>query len=163
MVPLRHLSIGYRDMTKRLTLAFMANSVVRTLLTAFALHIPPATANSSSIRTVVCDIRDLDDLVSDPLSHAGKMFCGEVFIADFGDSVLIFRDLNDLPPSMDLNFLAYDDRVIQELSESPQMYYIEALIDPHPLRECFEAPPENACFPYRRPITFYVYSATRIR
>jgi hypothetical protein len=102
--------------------------------------------------------------MSDPVAHAGNIFCGEVYAVERSRIVYVLALPIEPSPLSDPALLVTTRTIgrLQELSSVPQRYYIEARIDPQ--QECFDAPMDGEeCSPFRRPVFLHVRAARRIR
>jgi hypothetical protein len=107
-------------------------------------------------------VRQIDEVVRDPVAHVGEIFCGDVFAVEYGRGARILSRPDEIPPTMDLALLVSSNTrpLLSGLATVPQRYYIEARVDP--MLQCF-APSESGedCSPYRRPVLFHISSARR--
>ena len=121
-----------------------------------------ACATAPSRRDDGCTVHSIDEVVSNAVALAGKMFCGDVSAVEYGRTARILNAEGQIPPSSDLAMLVSSKtRVfLVGLSATPERFYIEARLDP--MIECF-APSASGedCSPYRRPIVFHIRSAHR--
>jgi hypothetical protein len=79
-----------------------------------------------------CAVAGIDEVARDPMAHAGERFCGEVFAVEYGRSAHFLRSSAEAPPSLDLALLVTTRtrRLLTALSVKPQLFYVEAHIDP---------------------------------
>lgn len=108
-----------------------------------------------------CEVSDLNAVFRNPVSYAGRKFCGEVLGIPQGPSITFF------PPGYDHSSRFYDvamflsdRRVIGRLrlsQTSPFRAHVEGRI--RPVEECFSAEAAQGqieCTPIRRPIILEV-------
>jgi len=122
-----------------------------------------ACAAVSPMSTSRCDVADMNEVLGDPLAHAGRVYCGDVFAVEYGQTARLLGRAEDMPPSNDVALLVTTRtrRALEGLSPSPQRFYVEALIDPQ--RPCFiPSGSGEECVPYRRPISVHIRTARRI-
>jgi hypothetical protein len=114
-----------------------------------------------------CAVTSLDQVLADPLNHAGQLFCGRAVAIRPARSRITW-----LIRSADAQ-VSYDETAIVvatagldaliDFSGNPTAYYIEAKIDP--MEECF--PPLSSdngetCLPLARPVFFHVTRAKKV-
>lgn len=130
------------------------------ILLAGACFLCAAVACRSTGETSRCMVRQIEEVVRNPLNYAGRVFCGEVFAVRYGATARILSSPSETPPSIDLAMVVTSRtrHMLVGLSEEPQRFYIEARVDPQ--TDCFVAR-EGAerCFPYRRPVFMHVVSS----
>lgn len=110
-----------------------------------------------------CGVASIETLAQNPLLFNGQVFCGRVFVVEYGRTVRILRHATEMPPSRDLTFLVAMDTAdkLAGLSQSPILYHLEARIDVQ--SECFSGAPEDEeCVPYRRPVFMHILRAHRL-
>ena len=133
------------------------------IFAVFGLFVTGACATTSPGASSECAVRQIDEVVRDPVGHSGKMFCGNVFAVEYGRTARILSPPNEMPPTNDLALLVASNTRsrLMGLSSVPQRFYVEARIDP--MLECF-SPSESGeeCSPYRRPVVFHISSARRL-
>lgn len=138
---------------------------VRKLLTLAVLFLPfTALSFAAPARYHThCGVESIETLAQNPLRFNGQVFCGRVFVVEYGRTVRILRHEREMPPSRDLTFLVAMDtaRRLSGLSQSPILYHLEARIDVQ--SECFSGAPEDEeCVPYRRPVFMHILRAHRL-
>jgi hypothetical protein len=112
--------------------------------------------------TSQCSSASLKDIEQDPIRFAGTTYCGPAFIRRFDRSTVIVSR-PDKEPNLDLIMIVTRDRgLLADVTNTPRKYEIRATVDV--MRECFVAAndpdPSRRCIPFRRPIDFYVTSAS---
>ena len=123
-----------------------------------------ACASSRATQSEQCQVRQIAEVLSNPVEHAGEMFCGHAYAAVYGRSARILEDADDVPPSSDLAMVVTTRTrsLLGRLSTTPQEYYIEARVDP--MLACFVPSGSGEdCVPYCRPITMHLLAARKLQ
>lgn len=111
-----------------------------------------------------CDVHSLAIVAENPMPFQNKIFCGEAFVRIYRGTMRI-TPTSDEEPSYDITFLVPADgrRWLENINDVPQLFFIRARIDPQ--AECFrqrtDAPDEEGCLPFRRPVDLHITSARR--
>lgn len=109
-----------------------------------------------------CEVTQIEEVASDPLAHAGHVFCGIVYAVQEGAGARLLQRRDEVPTLYNLAFLVTTrtEPLLQGLSTSPQQYYVEARVDPH--RECFvPSGSGEECSPWVRPVAMHLRVARR--
>lgn len=111
-----------------------------------------------------CDISSLSPIIENALHFNGKIFCGEVFVRNYNDTVRVIQR-SDEEPSYDVSFLVPADgrRWLGLVDESSTLFFIRARVEPQV--ECFRTRTdpldEEGCVPFRRPVYLHISYARR--
>lgn len=111
-----------------------------------------------------CEINNFNEVKRNPLTYAGKLFCGYVFIIQHSREIRILANANDSASSSDLVFLVTSASMTKLRGGflNPRRYYIEARIDPQ--LPCFEpSGGDEDCSPFRRPVSVHLLRARPAR
>lgn len=121
-----------------------------------------ACAHAAETRTDQgCDVSDLNAVFRDPVSYAGRKFCGEVLGIPQGPGITFFPLGYDYHSRFyDVAMFLSDRRAMDRLrlsQRAPFRVHVEGRI--HPAEECFSAEAAQGrieCTPIRRPIILQV-------
>lgn len=159
--------LGRKSLSLIMTRSEASMRLMRFALIIFVTMSGPACAMKEADPSTNCDVYSLSQIIAQPLAHAGKTYCGRVYIRRVGKTIRLSRRKGERPSNDTVLLVSLSNLPLpRDIGLIPIRYQIEATVEPQV--DCFRptvdhADADETCSPFTHPIFFQLHSARRVR